>query len=385
MDRRIAVLSVVRVLHGALRGRRVRSLLTGIGVATAAMLVLVLVATYRSLASGVLAYVGQPAVDLWVAPVGTDNLIRSSALIEREAVARLAEVPGVAQAHAVLRGFVTVEPVHPRGALPVPRLTLLAVGYRAPRGLGGPPVVAAGRAPEIGRQVALDRAAAYRLGVRVNDTVQVGTLRLRVVGLTRGTNLIATQFLFLPLGTARRAQRLSGSASFVAVHVTEGADPARVARAIEARDTTLAVFSRAEFIANNLREAMTGVVPVIGMLAVLGVAVASVLVVLLIHGLVEERRGEIAVCFALGSGLSQVGEALMVRALVLVTAGAIGGTALAYLLQQVLDRVLPTVELVFGRWDHLVVLAVFCAAGVLAAAVPVLRLGRVDPLEAFRP
>jgi ABC-type lipoprotein release transport system permease subunit len=280
---------------------------------------------------------------------------------------------------------VTVEPLHPRRPPPAPRLTLLAVGYRAPAGLAGPPALAEGRAPEIGRQVALDRAAAFRLGVRLNDTVQVGKLRLRVVGLTRGTNLIATQFLFLPLGTARRTQHLSGSASFVAVHVAAGADPMVVARAIEARDTTLAVFSRKQFIANNLREATAGIVPVLALLAGLGVAVAGVLVVLLIQGLVEERRGEIAVCFALGSGVPHVGEALMARALLLVMAGAAGGTMLAYLLQQVLDRVLPTVELVFGVWDQVAVFGIFSVAGILAAGIPVLRLGRVDPLEAFRP
>jgi hypothetical protein len=385
MDHRIAVLERVRALHGALRGRRIRLLLTGTGVAAAAVLVLVLVASYRSLARGVVAYVGQPAIDLWVAPAGTDNLIRSSALIEREHVARIRDVPGVEQAHSVLRGFVTVEPVHPRRPGPAPRLTLLAVGYRAPAGLAGPPIMAAGHAPEIGRQIALDRAAAFRLGVGLNDTVQAGPLRLRVVGLTRGTNLIVTQFLFLPLGTAHRAQHLSGSASFVAVHVAAGADPLTVARAIEAQDTTLAVFSREEFVANNLREATAGIVPVLALLATLGVAVAAVLVVLLIQGLVEERRGEIAVCFALGSGVPHVGEALMARALILVMGGAAGGTALAYLLQQVLDRVLPTVELVFGVWDHAAVFGIFSLAGILAAGIPVLRLGRVDPLEAFRP
>jgi len=58
---------------------------------------------------------------------------------------------------------------------------------------------------------------------------------------------------------------------------------------------------------------------------------------------------------------------------------------LAYLLQRLLDRVLPTVELVFGTWDHLAVLVIFAVAGIIAAGIPVLRLGRVDPLEAFRP
>lgn len=385
MDRGIAVLNAVRALHRALRGRRVRSALTGTGVAAAALLVLVLVAAYRSLANGVLTYAGQPSIDLWVAPAGTDNLIRSSALIGREAVARVRELPGVEEADAVLRGFVTIEPAHAAGGAPAPRLTVLAVGYRAPQGLAGPPAIAAGRAPETGHEVALDRAAAFRLGVGLKDTVHVGGAAMRVVGLTRGTNLIATQFLFLPLGAARRAQGLSGAASFVAIHVAPGRDPAAVAQAVEARDSGLAVFSRKEFVANNLREATAGIVPVLAVLAALGIAVAAVLVVLLVHGLVEERRGEIAVLFALGSGARQVGQALMARTLMLVVAGAAGGAVLAHLLAGVLDRILPTVELVFSWPDHVAVLAIFSLAGALAAGIPVLRLGRVDPLEAFRP
>lgn len=379
-----AALNTLRALHQALRGRRVRSLLTGTGVAAAALLVLVLVAAYRSLASGVLTYAGQPSIDLWVAPAGTDNLIRSSALIGREAVARVREMPGVDRADPILRGFVTIEPAHASRRAPAPRLTVLAVGYRAPAGLAGPPAIAAGRAPETGHEIALDRAAAFRLGVGLKDTVHVGGVPMRLVGLTRGTNLIATQFLFLTLGAARRAQGLSGVASFVAIHVAAGSDPAAVARALQAGGAGLAVFSRREFVANNLREATAGIVPVLAVLAGLGVAVAAVLVVLLVQGLVEERRGEIAVCLALGSGTRQVGGALMARALMLVLAGAAGGTVLAHLLQRILDRLLPTVELVFGLPDHAAVLAIFSVAGTLAAGIPVLRLGRVDPLEAFR-
>ena len=70
----------LRLIGRALRGRRARTALTVGGVAATTLLVLVLVAAHRSLARGVHAYAGQPGIDLWVAPAGTDNLIRSSGL-----------------------------------------------------------------------------------------------------------------------------------------------------------------------------------------------------------------------------------------------------------------------------------------------------------------
>ena len=56
---------------------------------------------------------------------------------------------------------------------------------------------------------------------------------------------------------------------------------------------------------------------------------------------------------------------------------------LALVLRVVLDRALPTIELLFTPADLLVAALVFAAAGVLGTLVPVWRLRRIDPLEAF--
>jgi len=80
----------------ALRSRRVRFWLATAGIATSTLLVLVLVAAYRSVRASVTGYAGQPGIDLWVAPVGTDNLIRSSSLFS----SRLADSVGAYRASA---------------------------------------------------------------------------------------------------------------------------------------------------------------------------------------------------------------------------------------------------------------------------------------------
>lgn len=395
-------LRTTSMVGGALRGRRARSALTVAGIGSTTLLVLVLLAAERSLSLGVRSYVGRPEIALWVAPVGTDNLIRSSGFLPAGAEEEVREVPGVAAADPLLRSFARMEAgprAEPaRGGLrvgglptgeeagpgsPAAQLTLLAIGYRVPGGLGGPPVLAAGRAPE-GDEVVLDRAAAHRLGVTVGDTVRVNGVPGPVVGLSRGTNLLATQFLFGDIEAARAEQGLPGRASFLAVRLAPGADAREVARRIRARVPAVEVFDRPAFVANNLREVTSGVRPLLVLVAGLGLAVSTVLVVLMVESVVEDRREEIAVLLALGAGAPLLGLGLALRTAVQVVGGAVAGGALALGVRWILDRALPAVELTYTSGDFLWVLLAFVVAGMAASLVPLLRLRRVDPLEAFR-
>jgi putative ABC transport system permease protein len=377
-----SALRTTSVVGGALRGRLARSALTVAGIGSTTLLVLVLLAAQRSLSLGVRSYVGRPAIDLWVAPVGTDNLIRSSGFLPAGAEEEVRAIPGVAAADPLLRSFAKVE-AEPASA-PNTGLTLLSVGYRVPGGLGGPPILAAGRDP-TGSEVVLDRAAAYRLGVAIGDTVRVNGIPGAVVGLSRGTNLLATQFLFGDIEAARAAHGLPGRASFLAVGLAPGADADAVARRIRERLPGAEVFDRPAFVQNNLREVTSGVRPLLVLVAGLGLAVAIVLVVLMVESVVEDGREEIAVLLALGAGAPLLGLGLALRTAVQVVGGAATGGALALGLRWLLDRALPSVELTYASGDFLRVLTAFVVAGMAASLVPLLRLRRIDPLEAFRP
>lgn len=377
---------------GALRGRPARSLLTVAGIAGTTLLVLVLLAAHRSLSAGVNAYAGQPGIDLWVTPPGTDNLIRSSGFLPPSAEEEIRSLPGVAAADPLLRSFVTVSLRGARdrsgkegGSMDDARLTMLAVGYAAPAGLGGPPSIASGRAPRRENEVVLDRAAAHRLGVTPGDTILVNDRATAVSGLSRGTNLLATQFLFGAIDDARSARQLPGRSSFLAVRLASGADPAAVASRMRKRMPGVGVYDRRTFVDNNLREVASGVRPLLALIAALGLAVATVLVLLLVQGVVEDRRADIAVLLALGAGASSIGIGVVGRAALQVLVGGVTGGILAIGLGQVLDRTMPSVELSHTAGGFLLVLALFLVAGSAAAALPVLRVRRIDPLEAFRP
>ena len=382
VPRRIEATLINRSL--STRGGRARMAVLGVAVCT--LLVVVLASTMRSVRGSMAAYAGQQAVDLWVAPKGLDNLVRGGiqgALLPDEIAEEIAQLPGVRAAQPILHAFLSV--TARRGTETPISASLLAVGFRTPSGLGGPAEYSAGRAPSGSAEVALDRAAAYRLGVVVGDSIDVAGRPLRIVGLTRGTNMLATQFVFGEVDAAAQAVQKPGWASFIPVALAPGANANAVRRAIEERYAYATVFTRDVFAASNDREVMSGFMPLISLIALLGVCAGAVLVGLLVGGIVETRRGDISILLALGASAASVSTAVVLDALSLVAAGVITGTAGAWTLAYLLDRYAPAIPLVSSWSDPLVAAGLFLLTGLLAALIPVARLQRLDPLEAFRP
>jgi hypothetical protein len=294
----------------------------------------------------------------------------------------LRAIPGVAAADHIIQGFLPVESVEPNG--PQRRLNLLTIGFRQPDGLGGPPAYVKGRAPRSGDEVALDKAAAHRLKVGVGDTIEFIGSRVVVAGLTTGTNILATQFVFGDLARVAEGSHSEGRASFVLIKLAPGADRERIIGAIEGRSPALRAFTREEFVESNEREVADGFIPLLALVTALGVGAAALLVGLLILSVVDERRGDIAVLMALGTEARAVGQGMLAQATALSLKGAIFGVALSYGLNAVLETALPTIPLRISTLDVALIAGLFIMTGSVAALAPVVRLSAIDPLEAFR-
>ncbi|HSB62987.1 MAG TPA: ABC transporter permease [Thermoanaerobaculia bacterium] len=365
------------LLFRALKPRAARAFLSVFGISAAALLVLILVAARRSLETGVVAMAGSRDVDLWIVPRGTDNLIRTSGSLPAPTAKAARAIAGVARADPVLRTFLTVE----TGGREPRRLTLLALGVRGPDGLAGPPELIAGRRPSGPVEVALDRAAAFRLGVRLGDPVFAAGRPSVVVGLTRRTNLLATQLVFFDLAAVDDLAPVS----FVAVRLAPTADAASVVRLLERALPGTEALTREDFVKASLKEATSGFRPLFILVSGLGLAVATALVALLLQGLVEDRRPDVAVLLTMGSPPAPLAGALVLHAALLAGTGSVAGAALVPLLAFALDRLVPTVELSTRAADALVVLVLFTIAGALGGLVPLARLLHIEPVEAFRP
>jgi hypothetical protein len=367
-----------RMLRGALRARGGRALGAVAGVATGALLVLILMAAERSLTSGIRAYAGSHQIDYWVAARGTDNLIRTSSLLPAPLADEIRALPGVARASCIARGFAKAHKIgdSERG------VTLLVMGYDQATRLGGAPAVSDGSLGSTDDEVAVDAAAAYHLRARVGDVLELGERHFRLTAITEHTNLMATQLAFLTLeGTARLVG--SGSpCSFVAVKATERATglEARLARL----SPDIEVHARDDFEANSVSEVMTGFRPFAALLGAIGITTASLLLALLVHGLIERSRRELSVLLALGAPLASLVIALLAELWLLVLLGVGLAGALIVLLRLALQHWLPSIELDLAACDVIRtagLLAVSCSVAIVPSLLGLLR---VDPMEAFR-
>jgi len=343
------------------------------------LLILVLLATYRNVSLGIVAYAGQSNIDLWVAPLGTDNLVRSSAVLRHSVVNELKSIDGIQAAAPIIRSFVSAESVDG-----LRRTTLLALGYLGPDGLGGPPELHSGRAPEDLSDIALDRAAAFRLKVDVGDQLIVNGQPMTVVGVTRRTNLMATQFAFMNATHAELSSGFRDKVSFVAVTLQDDADETAVIRAIKRRPG-LNAFRRAAWVENNLQEVAAGFRPMMVLVTTVGLIAAIVLVVLLVQSVVDDRRSEIAVLLAMGVPYPVISRGIVSHVARLVAIGSLSGGLCSVVLSLCLEKWAPTVEMQTSFADIAGIILSLSVISVLAAILPTLRLRQIDPVEAFRP
>jgi putative ABC transport system permease protein len=357
-----------------LRGGTARFSICVGGIAVSTMLVLVLLGAYRSVSAAVIQFVGGSRAALWVGPRGTDNLIRSSGFIDIGTLDEIRRMPGIVRVDPILRAFVTARA---NGR----RLTLLGIQFRSPHGLGGPAVLVAGTMPKGRGEVALDRSAAHLLDTRLGESISLNGTAVKVAGITAGTNLLATQFVFGDFDSS--AQGLPG-ASFGLIETAAGASIDQTGVEIRHRFPGIEVISSDAFIKNNMREAGSGFLPMLFLISFLGIASSALLVAFLIEGVVEEKRGELAVLLATGATPSAIAAGLAIHAAKLLGIGIVTGALAAHLLSAAIDFVAPVIPLSFSIADMSIVTGLLAISGFLAALAPLFRLKDIDPLEAFR-
>jgi len=191
--------------------------------------------------------------------------------------------------------------------------------------------------------------------------------------------------------TGRLPDVPADAVSAVLVKVSAGSTPEDVAVRIM-QDVAGVVPIESPDLFQSFRRQLTGLMR--GMLAALAVtwALAIVLVGLIFSMIVAARRREIGVLRALGATRAFVLGSLLIEAAAIGLAGGLAGlatgTLITYLLQTNIGN---SVGLPF-LFPSLAQLAPLVAAGlglatfavIVAAGVPVLRIGRLDPVAAMR-
>lgn len=384
---------------GALRGHRLRTALTVVGMAVGIGAVLALTALgegarryvvqeFAALGSNLLIVLPGRVETTGAAPFG--GVVRDLTLEDFQALQR---VPGVKAAAPLASGSETVRFGDLSRAVPVLGTTAEFAPIRRL-------VVAQGsflpqRDPHAGGfEIVLGFKVARELFANespLGKSVRVGPYRFRVVGVLgprgRGLGFDFDELVFIPVRTAMRIFNRT-SLFRILVECHHHGDMEAVRRRLEAQlfarhraeDVTVvsqdALLSAFSSILQALTWALSGIAAV--SLLVAGIGIMNVMLVA-----VTERRREIGLLKAVGVTNHQVLMVFLAEALILATVGGALGLGLGSASVWVFVGFYPSFPATTPPWAFATALAVALSVGGLFGLWPAARAARVDPVLAL--
>lgn len=357
---------------------KARMMITVGGVGFTVMLMLFLLGVYGGVKAGSTNYVLRSPARIWICEKNSTNLLRSSSFLQASFGEEIHKVRGVAEVTGILRVLASTQV---RGK-PV---TLFVFGFDPDSRLSVPSVLSGGTSRIASRGIIIDKAFAAKRGLTLGDSLQVKDKEFRVSGICEGTNAIVAQFVFTRLEDAQSLLGFPGVVSFFLVSLEKGQKDADVIGDLRRRFPSLSVFTKEEFVENNLEEMKTGVLPVIWTIAFFGVLIGVTVITLMLFGGVLEKREDFALLKALGAGGRYLVSLVVKQALLYVLFGYLFGVALYFLITPALLRLVPEITLGLGPGSAVLVLVVSLTMGILGSWTPVRKLSRIFPMEVFRP
>jgi len=367
--------SNVPVAWRQLRAEPAKLVVAVVAVAAAVALVLLLSGLRRGMGEQATVYLEhQPPV--LVGQAGARDFLSQTSVLSESIAARVARVPGVADAAPISEGYAMLR-LHGQ------RVLTLLVGYDPGR-RGGPWAIAHGRVPRARGELVLDRILAQEHGLDVGSTLRFGGAELRIVGLSRGTSGFMTPLAFSTRTTANALSQQPKTATFLLVTPKRGARPAIVSRRIEVTVPGVSAPLRDELVRND-RDLFVGAFsgPLLAMILI-AAAVAVLVIAITVYSSTRDRSREYATLKAIGLGR----PGLMLLAAVQAGTLAIVGTALGLLLALACARgvaaMAPKYLIALNAVDALEMALAAFAFALLAGLVPARYLAHLDPATAFQ-
>lgn len=352
---------------------RRRAVLSSGGVAAALLLVLLLDGIVAGAMRQVTAYLGSSPADAVVAQKGVRTMHMSMSALPPDTVARVRAVDGVAWADGLQYASSTITSASGRELSYV-------FGYE-PGSRVGPRRITSGTAPQSG-QALLDSVAAKRLGLGIDDPVQVFGRWFTVSGLfADGTSMINT-ITFIT--SADYAALRGPSIAYVFAGAAKGVTPEQLVDRLAAELPETTAQTRIRFVHEEGSIVRDMAADLLQIMSMVGFLIALAVIALTLFTLTLAKLREHAVVKALGARNVRVGVIVLGQAVWSVAVALALATVLAVMIGALVHRVAPSLLVTVEPRSVLRAGLGALVVGGLGSIVPLRRVFKVDPATAFR-
>jgi putative ABC transport system permease protein len=397
----MSVRETVAFAFAALRGHRLRTGLSLVGVAIGVAAVVVLTALgegarryvvgqFRSLGTHLLIVIPGRAETSGGTP-GWGGVPHDLTLEDTEALRR--EIPAVEKVAPVVMGTETVSHGERRRQVAVlgsthELLEVRRLGMRAGRFL---PVSASARGAPVAVLGAATARELFPGEEPVGAVVRIGGWRLRVIGVLapRGTQLGLNmdEVAMVPVGTAMQMfDRRSLFRVIVQVRSTADLGPARAAvlRVLARRhgeeDVTCL---RQDAVVDAFSSMLSALTMGLAAIAAISLAVAGLGIMNVMLVAVSERTAEVGLLKALGAERRQVLLVFLAEAVLIASSGGLLGLLAGGLGTRALVALYPDLPAQPPAWAVAAALGLSLAVGAVFGVLPARRATRLDPVSAL--
>jgi putative ABC transport system permease protein len=345
-------------------------------VAGAFALVIFFEAVFAGESKQIVAYIRHSGADVWVMQKGVSNMHMATSFVRDWKGDEVKDVDGVKNVTPILY----LNTVMKAGGR---HWFSFVVGLDAGKPRAGPWKIAAGkRVPEKGEAV-VPSVLARLAGVKPGDEILIADKRLKVSGFSQGTFSMANSVTFVTMSDLSDIMSTSGTMSYFLVDAAPGVDAADLAARIRDSVEKVEALPSGKFMDNDWNVAMQMGLEIIGMMTVIGGALAVLLTGFIVYSGISRRERELAVALALGVRPRAVYASAVIQAGWIVLCGFAMAAALVSLAVPVTQAVLPQVTLLVTAEALLRVGAAAIVVTLIASLLPARRLARVDPALAF--
>lgn len=354
------------------------SLLASVGaVAGAFALAIFFEAVFAGESRQIVTYLRHSDADVWVMQKGVSNMHMATSFVWDWKADRVAEVEGVARVTPILY-LNTVMLAGGRNWFS------FIVGLDASDPRAGPWSSVEGRSLPGPGEAIVPKVLARLAGLELGDSVSIAGRRFSIAGLSEGTFSMANSIAFVTLSDLAEIMSTFGTMSYFLVDAEPGVDRAALAARIRDEVEKVNAVPVEDFIENDWELAMQMGLEIIGLMTVIGGALAVLLIGFTVFSHVARRERELAVMKAVGVPNREILLGIMVQTLWVAGLGFVLAVLLVLVAIPLTVNFAPRVTLEIN-WPALgrVGLSALVVT-IVATIVPMRRVMRVDPATAFK-